>query len=133
MFVHMNGADYTLATTLRVAYKVQGQHNHKPYSKVFAAIGDMTLEEQIGILFAAFQVGNPEVQMKQEQFLNSYLDSYNLQDLLQQVKAVVQGIMGTEEGWTCACGANVTTKFCPECGAQNSQYVEASEDAEQGN
>ena len=133
MIVSINGVDYSLATTLRVAYKVQGQHNHKAYSKVFAEIGDMSLEDQIGILFAAFQVANPEVKLTQPQFLDHYLDNYNLKVLMDQVKEVIQGIMGTEEGWTCTCGANVTTKFCPECGAQNPQFVESSEEPDQGN
>lgn len=133
MNVTINGVDYPLATTLRVAYKVQGQHNHKPYSKVFSEIGDMTLEDQIGILYAAFQVANPEVSMKQDQFLNHYLDQYNLKVLMDQVKDVIQGIMGSEPGWTCACGATVTTKFCPECGAQNPEFTSAAENAEQGN
>lgn len=133
MIVSINGVDYPLATTLRVAYKVQGQHNHKAYSKVFAEIGDMSLEEQIGILFAAFQVANPEVKLTQSQFLDHYLDTYNLKVLMDQVKEVIQGIMGTEGGWTCTCGANVTTKFCPECGVQNPQFVEDSEEPDQGN
>lgn len=133
MNVTINGVDYPLATTLRVAYKVQGQHNHKPYSKVFSEIGDMTLEDQIGILYAAFQVANPEVSMKQDQFLNHYLDQYNLKILMDQVKDVIQGIMGSESGWTCACGAVVTTKFCPECGAQNPEFTPAAENAEQEN
>ena len=133
MTVSINGVDYPLATTLRVAYKVQGQHNHKAYSKVFAEIGDMSLEEQIGILYAAFQVANPEVLLTQSQFLDHYLDSYNLRVLMGEVKEVIQGIMGTEEGWTCTCGANVTTKFCPECGAQNPQFVKNSEETDQGN
>lgn len=136
MIVTINGVDYTLATTLRVAYKVQGQHNHKAYSKVFAEIGDMSLEEQIGILFAAFQVANPEAKMTQAQFLDHYLDNYNLKILMDQVKEVIEGIMGAEQGWTCTCGANVTTKFCPECGAQNPEFVSATaetSEAEQGN
>lgn len=98
MIININGVEHPLATTLRVAYKVQGQHNHKPYSKVFSEIGDMTLEEQVGILFAAFQVANPEVQMTQQQFLDYYLDHYNLKVLLDQVKEVIQGVMGTEIG-----------------------------------
>lgn len=98
MIININGVEYSLATTLRVAYKVQGQHNHKPYSKVFSEIGDMTLEEQVGILFAAFQVANPEVKMNQQQFLDYYLDHYNLKVLLDQVKEVIQGVMGTEIG-----------------------------------
>lgn len=96
MIVCINGTDYPLATTLRVAYKVQGQHNHKAYSKVFAEIGDMTLEDQIGILFAAFQVANPEVKMTQQQFLDYYLDNFNLKVVMDQVKEVIQGIMGVD-------------------------------------
>lgn len=133
MVLTINGVDYALATSLRVAYKVQGQHNHKPYSKVFAEIGDMTLEDQIGILFAAFQVANPEVKMTRENFLDHYLDKYNLKILMDQVKEVIEGIMGTEPGWTCTCGAAVATRFCPECGTRNPEFVEPLEDPEQGN
>lgn len=134
MTITMNDTDFALATSLRVAYKVQGQHNHKPYSKVFSEIGDMTLEDQIGILFAAFQVANPEVLMKQQTFLDFYLDNYNLKDLMEQVKAIIQGIMGTEDAYTCACGAAVTGKFCSECGAKNPTFVEdQSETVDQGN
>lgn len=134
MHITIQGVDYPLATTLRVAYKVQGQHNHKSYSKVFAEIGDMTLEDQIGILFASFQVANPEVSMKQDQFLNYYLDTYNLKVLLDQVKEVIQGIMGEAPGWACSCGASVATKFCSNCGARNPEFVDpqptTNEDAE---
>lgn len=133
MIVTIKGVDYPLATTLRVAYKIQGQHNHKAYSKVFSEIGDMTLEDQIGILFAAFQVANPEAKLTQQDFLNCYLDTYNLKILMDQVKEVIQGIMGTEEGWLCKCGATVLTRFCPECGAQNPQFVEPVEEPDQGN
>lgn len=129
MTVRIEGAEYALATTLRVAYKVQGQHNHKPYSEVFAHIGDMVLEDQIGILFAAFQVANPDTKMTQATFLNYYLDTFTLRDVMDQVKEVVQGIMGTEPGWSCSCGETVTTKFCPNCGAPNPEMAEA----EQGN
>ena len=93
----INGVEYTLATTLRVAYQVQGQHNHKPYSKVFADIGDMTIEDQIGILFCAFQVGNPDVQMLKQSFINYYLDNMNLKQIMDQLKAVIQEITGFEE------------------------------------
>ena len=129
----MNGKEYPMAATLRVAYKVQGQHNHKSYSKVFAEIGDMTLEDQIGILYASFQVANPEVNLTQQQFLNFYLDTANLKVLMDQVKEVIQGIMGTEEGHMCDCGVSVHTRFCPECGAKNPEFVEAEAENEQGN
>jgi hypothetical protein len=123
MTLSINGVDYPLATTLRVAYKIQGQHNHKAYSKVFAEIGDMTLEDQIGILYASFQVANPEMTMTKASFLDNYLDNYNLKVLMDQVKEIIQGIMGTEPGYTCSCGASVTTKFCPDCGARNPEFV----------
>ena len=93
----IDGVEYPLATTLRVAYQVQGQHNHKAYSKVFADIGDMTIEDQIGILFCAFQVGNPDVPMLKQAFINYYLDHMNLNQIMDQLKAVIQEITGFEE------------------------------------
>lgn len=93
----INGVEYPLATTLRVAYQVQGQHNHRAYSKVFADIGDMTIEDQIGILFCAFQVGNPDVAMLKQTFINYYLDNVNLKQIMDQLKAVIQEITGFEE------------------------------------
>lgn len=95
----VNGKEYDLATTLRVAYLVQGQHNHKPYSEVFSNIGDMVLEDQIGILYCAFKVANPDEAkfIKREDFFNSYLDTYTLKQVMDQLEAVVKGIMGTEE------------------------------------
>lgn len=95
--VEIRGVQYELATTLRVAYKVQGQHNHKAYSKVFAEMGDMTLEDQIGILFAAFQIANPEVKMSQADFLNYYLDTFKMKEVLDQLKQVIQEIMGVSD------------------------------------
>lgn len=94
--IEIHGVSYPLATTLRVAYKVQGHNNHKPYSQVFSEIGDMTLEKQIEILFVAFQVANPEATMSQMEFMNYYLDHYNLKVMLDQVKEVIQGITGMD-------------------------------------
>lgn len=93
----INGIEYELATTLRVAYKVQGQHNHKPYSKVFSDIGDMCIEDQIGILFCAFQVGNPDNIMSKQSFVDYYLDNMNLKQIMDQLKAVIQEITGFED------------------------------------
>ena len=133
MLIKFNGIEYPLATTLRVAYKIQGQHNHKAYSKIFSEVGDMSLEDQIGMLYAAFQIANPEIKVLQQSFLDNYLDNYNLKFLMDQIKELIQGIMGTEQGYDCTCGANVTTKFCPECGAKNPEYVEPQETESQGN
>ena len=95
----INGTEYPLSTTLRVAYKVQGQHNHKPYTEVFQALGDMTLEQQIAILYASFQCANPDQAkfITQQQFLDFYLDNYSLKTVMDQLQAVVKGIMGMDE------------------------------------
>ena len=94
----INGTEYDLSTTLRVAYKVQGQHNHKPYTEVFKGLGDMTLEQQVDILYASFQCANPEAakEITSQKFLDYYLDNYNLKVVMDQLQAIVQGIMGTE-------------------------------------
>lgn len=98
IIVKINEVEYPLATTLRVAYKVQGQHNHKPYTEVFKSIGDMHLEDQIGILYAAFECANPsEVhKIKREDFLNAYLDTYNLKIMMDHIQGVIKGIMGED-------------------------------------
>lgn len=94
----ITGTEYPLSTTLRVAYKVQGQHNHKPYTEVFKGMGDMTLEQQINILYASFQCANPEQAkfITAQSFLDYYLDNYNLKIVMDQLQAVIEGIMGTE-------------------------------------
>ena len=98
MTINIKGTEYDMATTLRVAYKVQGQHNHEPYSKVFEKIGDMTVEQQLGILYCSFECANPEVakQFTQIEFINYCLDNMNLKDMLDKLKELVQGIMGTD-------------------------------------
>lgn len=99
MTINIKGTEYDMAATLRVAYKVQGQHNHEPYSKVFERIGDMTVEQQLGILYCSFECANPEVAktFTKLEFLNYCLDNMNLKDLLDKLKELVQNIMGTEE------------------------------------
>lgn len=135
LVVSIKGVDYPLAATLRVAYKVQGQHNHKAYSKVFSEIGDMVLEDQIGILYCSFQCANPGVQMSQQEFLNHYLDNCTLKEVMNQVKEVVQGITGaSDEGRSCpVCGAEVEGNFCPNCGAKCAEPVATEATDEQGN
>ena len=96
--VKIKEIEYPLATTLRVAYKVQGQHNHKPYTEVFKSIGEMHLEDQIGILYAAFECANPtEVfKIKRQDFLDAYLDTYNLKVMMKHIQDVIKGIMGED-------------------------------------
>ena len=96
--VKINGVEYPLASTLRVAYKIQGQHNHKPYTEVFKTIGEMHLEDQIGILYAAFECANPSevFKIKRQDFLESYLDTYNLKIMMEHIQSVIKGIMGED-------------------------------------
>lgn len=91
---NINGVEYALATTLRVAYTVQGQHNHKPYNKVFSEISEMCIEDQIGILFCAFQVANPDGSMSKQTFTDYYLDNMTLKQTMFQLKQVIQSITG---------------------------------------
>lgn len=95
--ITINNREYPLACTLRVAYTVQGQHNHAPYSKVFADIGNMTIEDQIGILYAAFITANPEAsrEISSNVFQAYCLDTFNLKELMGMLQRVIEGIMGT--------------------------------------
>lgn len=96
--ITIKGNEYDLATTLRVAYIIQGQHNHKSYIDIFEEIDKMTLEQQIGIVYAAFQAANPDGAklIKQHDFLNDFLDNYNLTELMRYVKDIIAGIMGKD-------------------------------------
>lgn len=90
----IDGTEYPLATTLRVAYMVQGENNHKPYSQVFSDLGDMPIESQIGILYCAFKVANPNVLMTKQRFLDYYLDNMNIKKIMEQLKVLIQAITG---------------------------------------
>lgn len=106
LFTTIDGHEYPMATNLRVAYEVQGQHNHKPYAEVFKDIGNMGVEQQIDILFASFKCANPDVASEgkvksidtitKQKFRDYYLDNYNLKDLMDQLQAIVKGIMGED-------------------------------------
>lgn len=93
--INYMGTDYSLATNLRVAYNVQGQHNHKPYTEVFKDIGDMTVEDQLGIIYCSFKCANPDTIVTREQFQNYLLDNMNLKDMLDVLQGIIQGIMGS--------------------------------------
>lgn len=98
MYTTINGVEYPLATTLRVAYLVQGQHNHKPYAEVFKDIGDMTIEDQIGIIYCAFKCANADstVVISKQSFIDYYLDNFTLKEVISQLQEIVKGIMGED-------------------------------------
>lgn len=97
--VEINGITYELSTKLRVAYKVQGQNAHKPYSEIFSQLDGMPIEKQIDILYAAFEVANPEAAksvVSRQVFLDWYLDNYDVSTIMDQLQDVIGGILGQD-------------------------------------
>lgn len=90
--------EFPLAATLRVAYNLQGQHNHKSYIDIFQRIDKMTLEEQIGIVWAAFAAANRDEAtfIKSTDFREDLLDRYNVGELMEMVGEIISGIMGKD-------------------------------------
>ena len=97
--INLFGQEYALSNKLRVAYRVQGQHDHKPYTEVFSGVGDMPIEDQIGIVYESFWCANPEARDKisRQQFLEEYVDKYDVKDLMKQLREIIQGIMGVRD------------------------------------
>lgn len=104
--VLINGTEYELSHKLRVAYMIQDQHNHKPYTEVFKEMASMTLENQIKILYAAFSIENKaenpktkriEPIMTAQEFLDYYLDNFTLTDVMDQLQSVIKGITGNTD------------------------------------
>ncbi len=97
--INLFGQEYALSNKLRVAYRVQGQHDHKPYTEVFSGVGDMPIEDQIGIIYESFWCANPEARDKisRQRFLEEYLDKYDVKALMEQLKEIIQGIMGVKD------------------------------------
>ena len=95
----INGETYPLATTLRVAFKIQSQNEHRPYSQIFRDLGEMPIESQIDMLYASFIVANPE--QKSNYSVNAFrdccLDNTTVKELMEKLSAVVQGIMGVSD------------------------------------
>lgn len=94
--VTIDGKEYPLATTLRVAYIIQGQNNHKPYTEVFQGIDKMPVENQVDMIYAAFKCANPVIaaEMSCNKFRDYFLDHMNLKDLMDLLQGLVEGIMG---------------------------------------
>ena len=98
--ITINGNEYTLVGNLRVAYNLQGKHNHKPYMDILSGVGDMPIEKQIELLYLAFEVGNPAVakEISAEAFRAIILDdpAFNTTRLMQLIKQVIAGILGKD-------------------------------------
>lgn len=88
--------EYPLATTLRVAYVLQGMNGHKPYLDIFKEIGTLTLEKQVEFLYAAYSVAATTEIMSKEEFLNECLDNLTLAEIMKYISKIVEGITGKE-------------------------------------
>ena len=98
--ININGNEYKLACNLRVAYALQNQHNHEAYSSILSRVGEMPLEQQIDVLYVAFQIANPEdaKSFTREMFRTYILDhdEFNAYVILQLIKSVIAGILGRD-------------------------------------
>ncbi len=95
----INGTEYELAATLRVAYKAQGEHNHKSYMEVFQSIPEMTIEQQIKIIYLAFAIRNVEearTDMKWANFLDYMLDNSTAGAVLELLNDITGKILGED-------------------------------------
>ena len=96
--INLNGNEYPLACNLRVAYVLQNQHNHESYSSILSRVGEMPLEQQIDVVYAAFQIANPETAktFTREMFRMYVLDhdGCNASVILNIIRAIISGILG---------------------------------------
>lgn len=99
MTIMLDGKEYPMAMTLRVAYMIQGQHNHTSYMEVFKTLDTMTIEDQIGVLYAAFACANRDEArtMTRQKFTDYYLDNVTLREIMQQLEVIVKTIVGDDE------------------------------------
>lgn len=95
----INGEVYPLATTLRVAFKIQAQNEHRPYSAVFQDLADMPVEKQVDMVFASFATANPEVAatFSMIPFRDYFLDNFNIKELMEILGSIINGIMGKDD------------------------------------
>ena len=96
--INLNGNEYPMACNLRVAYTLQNQHNHESYSSILSRVGEMPLEQQIDVIYAAFQIANPETAktFTREMFRMYVLDhdEFNASVILNIIKDIISGILG---------------------------------------
>lgn len=95
--IEINGVTYTLATTLRVAYKIQGMNDHKSYTEVFKDLAIMPVENQIDIVFASFSCANKDTTFTVESFREYCMDNFTVADLMTVLGEIVNGIVGKDE------------------------------------
>lgn len=96
--VSIGNHSYEIATTLRVAYEIQGMNNHKSYLDVFRDLDKMTIENQIDFIYAGYKVAVPssEPLMDKVSFRNLCLDNLDLMEMMSIIKELIEGITGNK-------------------------------------
>lgn len=96
MTINYNGKEYPMNTTMRLAYKLQGENGHTPYLDVISNIGDKPVEEQVAVLYTSFVLANPDEAkfISKKDFLDYYLDNVTIMDMMTQIKEVISLMMG---------------------------------------
>ena len=92
MSIKIKGVEYPLATTLRVAYMIQGQHNHKAYLDIFQGLESMKLDDQIRMIYASFKCANKDTKISEKEFIDEILDNYGLMPMMQLIRDIIDGI-----------------------------------------
>ena len=98
--IMLNGMEYTLASNLRVAYELQGQHNHKPYTQILSSVDEMTIEQQLDMIYIAFKVKNPEdaKTFTKEMFRKYILDNdeVTVTTIMTIISDIIAGVLGRD-------------------------------------
>lgn len=89
--IKFKGEEYELSTKLRVAYEIQNKFGHKPYMEIFQDIQTMKLEDQIKMIYVAFNLMNPDV-CTETVFREEVFDSWNLTIITQTIANLVEAI-----------------------------------------
>lgn len=92
MTITIKGKEYELATTLRVAYMIQGQHNHKAYLDIFQGLESMKLDDQIRMIYASFKCANRDADIKEQEFVDEVLDNLGLMEMMDLIRNIIDGI-----------------------------------------
>lgn len=89
--ITFKGQEYALCTTLRTAYTIQNQFGHKPYLRVFEEIDKMVLEQQVKLLYIAFNLKNPDVCTEKE-FFEEMLDTNSIIGINTSIGQLIEAI-----------------------------------------
>lgn len=92
MTIMFKDVEYPVADSLRVIYMLQKEFNHKPYLEIFSGMDKMPLEQQVSLLYVAFNLANPGVATKGE-FLEYVLDNMGMSVFQKKLEELMDAIM----------------------------------------